>query len=83
VPLTQAERQRRWRERAFKDPGGLLLTRLNVAIEPSAAAALERYCDRFGVTKREAVERALRALDKVEGPDGLSIGPSQFAKNSG
>ncbi|MFZ5499465.1 MAG: hypothetical protein ACOY6N_10500 [Pseudomonadota bacterium] len=60
-----AEKQRRWRERAFKDPDGLLLTRLQVAIEPSAAEALERYCERYSVTKREAVERALRALDNV------------------
>lgn len=62
---TAAEKQRRWRERAYKAPGGLLLTRLQVAIEPSAAAALERYCARYSVTKREAVERALRALDDV------------------
>lgn len=65
MPMTQAEKQRRWRERAYKDPDGLLLTRLQVAIEPDAAAALERYCKRFGVSKRTAVETALRALDNA------------------
>lgn len=63
--MSNAEKQRRWRERAYKDPDGLLLTRLQVAVSPPAAAALERYCERYSVTKREAVERALRMLDSV------------------
>lgn len=60
---TNAERQRRYRQRALRDPDGLLLTRLQVLISPPAAAALERIEARTGMTRRAIVERALIALE--------------------
>jgi len=63
--MTAAERQRRYREKAFKDPDGALLTRLQVMIGPHAAANLERICGQNGWTKRQAVETAINELAKV------------------
>lgn len=63
MPLSNAEKQRRYRERALKDPDGLLLTRLQVLLSPSADATLTRICERTGKTKREIVEAAILALD--------------------
>ena len=61
--MTNAEKQRRYRERALKDPDGLLLTRLQVMLSPSAAATLTRICERTGKTKREIVEAAILHFD--------------------
>ena len=63
MALSNAEKQRRYRERALKDPDGLLLTRLQVMLSPSADATLNRLCARTGKTKREIVESAIMALD--------------------
>ena len=63
MALSNAEKQRRYRERALKDPDGLLLTRLQVMLSPSADATLNRLCERTGKTKREIVESAIMALD--------------------
>ena len=41
-PMSTAERQKRYRERALRDPDGTLLTRLQVMLSPNAAANLER-----------------------------------------
>ena len=39
---SNAERQREYKRRALKDPDGLLLTRLEVLIDPAAAGRLDR-----------------------------------------
>ena len=62
MALSNAEKQRRYRERALKDPDGLLLTRLQVNISAHAAETLERLCQAKGETKRETVERAILGL---------------------
>lgn len=59
------ERQRRYRERALRDPEGLLLTRLQVMISPEADGCLSRICEKTGMTKREAIEKALIELERV------------------
>lgn len=61
---TNAKRQRRYRERALKDPDGLFLTRLQVMLSPQAAAGLERICKATGQTKREVVEQALVEMER-------------------
>lgn len=47
-PMSTAERQRRYRERALKDQEGTLLTRLQVMLSPSAVGDLERIAARTG-----------------------------------
>ena len=64
-PMSTAERQKRYRERALRDPDGTLLTRLQVMLSPNAAANLERITARTGQTKRQAVEKALQDLAKA------------------
>ena len=51
--MSNTDKQRRYRERALKDPDGLLLTRLQVMLSPTADATLKRICERTGKTKRE------------------------------
>lgn len=58
------ECQRRYRERALKDPNGLLLTRLQVMISANADGSLSRICEKTGMTKREAIEKALIELER-------------------
>ena len=69
-PMSTAERQRRYRERALRDPDGSLLTRLQVMLSPTATANLERIAAQTGQTKRQVVETALlelaRALQRNE-----------------
>ena len=69
-PRSTAERQRRYRERALRDPDGSLLTRLQVMLSPTATANLERIAAQTGQTKRQVVETALlelaRALQRNE-----------------
>lgn len=57
------ERQRKWRERAFKDPDGHRLNRVNVALDTHAAAALKRLSEGYSLTHRELFERLLRSAD--------------------
>ena len=68
--MSTAERQRRYRERALRDPDGSLLTRLQVMLSPTATANLERIAAQTGQTKRQVVETALlelaRALQRNE-----------------
>jgi hypothetical protein len=59
---SNAERQREYRHRALKDPDGTILTRLQVMISAHADASLNRIVAKTGMTKREAVERALVEL---------------------
>ena len=54
-PMSTAERQQRYRERALRDPDGSLLTRLQVMLSPTAAANLERIAAQTGQTKRQVV----------------------------
>lgn len=64
MPITNAERQRRYRDRALKDPDGLLLTRLQIMLSPQADGALRRIVETTGKSKREVVEMALLQLEK-------------------
>ena len=64
-PMSTAERQKRYRERALRDPDGTLLTRLQVMLSPNAAANLERITTKTGQTKRQVVETALQELAKA------------------
>lgn len=61
---TNAERQRRYRERALRDPDGLQLSRLQVLIDPAAAAALKKMSKQAGVTQRRIVEAALLEFER-------------------
>jgi hypothetical protein len=61
--MSNADKQRCYRERALKDPDGLLLTRLQVMLSPSADATLKRICERTGKTKRAVVEAAILHFD--------------------
>lgn len=65
------ERQRRYREKALQDPDGKLLTRLQVLIEPHAAACLERIVVATGKTKREVIELAI-----IEFEQRLDVNPT-------
>lgn len=65
-----AERQRRYRERALRDPDGLLFTRLQVLIGPYAAGCLDRLARHTGKPKRAIVERAIEELAQRLGVDG-------------
>ena len=64
MALSNAEKQARYRYRALRDPGGLLLTRVQVLIGPRAAADLKRIRKRTGWTLQETVERAVKLLDE-------------------
>ena len=59
MKLTNAERQKRYRERALRDPDGHLLTRLQVLISPQAAANLERLVKKTGKPKKELIDMAI------------------------
>lgn len=59
-----AERQRRYRERAFKDPDGHQLERLSIAVSAHAKAQLGRLAKGYSVTLREALELALDATER-------------------
>ena len=60
--MTTAERQRRYRERAMKGPGGTSLTRLQTMLSPAAATDLSWITMMTGQTRRQVVETALREL---------------------
>lgn len=65
MATTNAERQRRYRERALHDPDGLLYTRLQVMLSSSANGALRRICKASGKSQREIVEKALLELQRA------------------
>ncbi len=60
--MSNAEKQRKYRQRALKDPDGLLLTRLQVLIAPGAAADMDRIVGATGWTKRRVIEQAIKLL---------------------
>ena len=62
---TSAERQRAYRERALRDPDGLLLTRVQVLISAQANGSLRRLMERKGWGVQETVEAALIELEKA------------------
>ena len=64
-PMSTAERQKRYRERALRDPDGTLLTRLQVMLSPAAATDLSWITMMTGQTRRLVVETALRELAKA------------------
>ena len=64
-PMSTAERQRRYRDRALRAPDGSLLTRLRVMLSPTASANLERIAAQTGQTKRQVVETALLELARA------------------
>ncbi|SFJ05140.1 ribbon-helix-helix protein, CopG family [Nitrosomonas sp. Nm34] len=59
---TSAERQREYRDRAFKDPFGLNLTRVQVMLDAHPAANLRRMAKYTGKSKRELIEQAINEL---------------------
>lgn len=59
MALSNAERQRRYRERAYRDPDGHLLTRITLSLASGPAAALKRLTSGYGITQRELIERLL------------------------
>ena len=61
-PMSTAERQKRYRKRALRAPGGTSLTRLQTMLSPAAATDLSRITMMTGQTRRQAVETALREL---------------------
>lgn len=69
MKLTNAERQKRYRERALRDPDGHLLTRLQCYLKPSAAANLERIVRATGKSKQDIVNDAIIQLAEYLGCD--------------
>lgn len=63
--LSSAERQRRYRQRALKDPDGLLLTRFQVYLGPRPARILKDLAHDWGCSQRDVIERLLLAADPL------------------
>ena len=63
--MSAAERQRRYRQRALKAPDGLLLTRVQVYLEPRPARVLKDLARGWGCPQREVIERLLMAADPL------------------
>ena len=63
MAATNAERQRKYRERALKDPDGLLLTRVQVYLAPTPHRILKDLARDWGCTQREVIERLLNERD--------------------
>lgn len=61
MALTNAERQRRYRQRTFGSGGSL--KRLSTPLNAQASEALDRLALGYGRTKREVVEQALGTLE--------------------
>lgn len=72
------ERQRRWREKAFRDPQGHLLARVNVAVNPYAAKALKILADGYGLTHRELIERLLESARSAVSASLMGKGAFRF-----
>ena len=63
---TNAERQAAYRkQRAFAGPGGNGERRLNTFVSTGTALALARLAKRYGVTKREMLERLINEADQL------------------
>ncbi len=87
MAMTNAERQRRYRERHLRELDGQC-KRIHLLVSLHAKRALERLASFHGVSQREALERALletqvRVLDGLtgaeqnrymdQGPDGGGV----------
>jgi len=64
-PMSTAERQRRYRQRALKDPDGLLLTRVQVYLSPRSARVLKELAREWDCPQREVIDRLLAAADPL------------------
>ncbi|MDX5936792.1 hypothetical protein [Acidithiobacillus thiooxidans] len=64
MAMTVAERQAKYREKALKDPDGLLLTRVQTMLSPPAAANLGRLQKVTGWTQRQCIQEAITRLAK-------------------
>ncbi|MFB1489355.1 MULTISPECIES: hypothetical protein [unclassified Thiocapsa] len=80
MPLTNAERQRLYRQRTASQ-----LTRLNVPLNAQAATALEQIVRQTGKTKRAVVETVLIAASPNEAPpdETLSLPHNELNGNPG
>ena len=58
MPMTNAERQRKYRQR-LKSTEDDLLARLHVLVSPACMAQLGRIARHQGISKREALERIM------------------------
>lgn len=70
MAMTNAEKQRRYRERALRchaDEGGLLLSRLQTYLTPQAAAKLERLRKHTGKSQKDIINQAIIELAEREG----------------
>ena len=59
MPLANAEKQARYRQRALMDPDGLLLYRVQILVGPGAWANLKRIRKRTGWAMRRELARAM------------------------
>jgi hypothetical protein len=59
MAATNAERQRKYRDRALKDPDGLLLTRLQTYLSPRSHRILKDLARDWNCSQREVLERLL------------------------
>ena len=63
--MSNAERQRQFREKALKDPEGSLRVRVQVLVSAQAAGTLKRLQKATGKTQAELVEEALKLLQRT------------------
>jgi hypothetical protein len=59
MAATNAERQRKYRERALKDPDGHLLARVQVYLAPTPHRVLKDLARDWNCSQREVLERLL------------------------
>ncbi len=74
MTMTNAERQRLYREQHLKSENGHA-SRLNTLVDDQAKLALERIASYYGVTQRAALEQVL--LEEQAGILGTMSGPDQ------
>jgi hypothetical protein len=63
MAATNAERQRKYREKALKAPDGHLLTRLQTYLSPTAHRVLKDLARAWNCSQREVLERLLIERD--------------------
>ncbi len=75
MTLTNAERQRNYRERHLKAENGTA-SRINTLVDDKAKLALERIAAYYGVTQREALEQVIgeHQAQILAGLDGIGQG---------
>ena len=71
MTMTNAERQKKYRRRAFQDPNGLLLTRVTLALGPHVNYALKDLKRQYKLSGREIVSRLLILATNGGVPDTL------------